>query len=90
MNKQTALVTGAGRGIGRGIAVALAEKGWNVVVNYRGNAAAATETVRLVEEAGGRITKTDMQTLRYNTKDDLLNPHFLVIGDPHFDWAQYL
>ena len=44
----------------------------------------------VVEEAGGRITKTDMQTLRYNTKDDLLNPHFLVIGDPHFDWAQYL
>jgi len=44
----------------------------------------------IVEEAGGRITKTDMQPLRYNTKDELLNPHFLVIGDPDFDWSQYL
>ncbi len=44
----------------------------------------------IVEEAGGRITKTDMQPLRYNTKDELLNPYFLVIGDPDFDWAQYL
>jgi len=44
----------------------------------------------VVEEAGGRITKTDMQPLRYNTRDELLNPHFLVIADPDFDWAQYL
>lgn len=44
----------------------------------------------VVEEAGGRITKTDMTPLRYNTKDELLNPHFLVIGDPGYDWAQYL
>ncbi len=44
----------------------------------------------VVEEAGGRITKTDMTPLRYNTKDDLLNPHFLVIGDPDYDWGQYL
>jgi len=44
----------------------------------------------IVEEAGGRITTLDMQQLRYNTKDSLLNPEFLVIGDVDFDWAQYL
>lgn len=47
-----ALVTGASRGIGRGIAVALGAAGWSVGVNYCGNAAAATETVSLVEQAG--------------------------------------
>ena len=44
----------------------------------------------IVEEAGGIITQTNRQPLRYNTKESLLNPHFLVIGDPDFDWTQYL
>ena len=44
----------------------------------------------VVEEAGGRITDTAMQVLRYNTKDSLLNPHFFVSGDPNRDWSVYL
>jgi len=44
----------------------------------------------VVEEAGGLLTTTDMKPMRYNTKDSLLNPHFLVIGDPGFDWSRYL
>lgn len=42
---RVALITGASRGIGRGIALALAGKGWSLVVNYRGNRSAADETI---------------------------------------------
>jgi NAD(P)-dependent dehydrogenase (short-subunit alcohol dehydrogenase family) len=51
---KVALITGAARGIGRGIAMALAHQGWSIVVNYRSNAEAAREALRLVEQAGGR------------------------------------
>lgn len=44
----------------------------------------------IVEEAGGRLTDTAMQPLRYNTKESLLNPHFFASGDPTVDWSQYL
>jgi len=44
----------------------------------------------VVEEAGGRLTDTNMAVLRYNTKDSLLNPHFFVSGDPDRDWSIYL
>lgn len=44
----------------------------------------------VVEEAGGRLTDTKMQTLRYNTKDSLLNPYFFVFGDADRDWSEYL
>ncbi|MGV3134963.1 3-oxoacyl-[acyl-carrier-protein] reductase [Brevibacillus agri] len=49
---KTALVTGASRGIGRAIALKLAEAGANVVVNYAGSEAAAAETVAKVKELG--------------------------------------
>ncbi|MCU7834292.1 MAG: 3'(2'),5'-bisphosphate nucleotidase CysQ [gamma proteobacterium symbiont of Taylorina sp.] len=44
----------------------------------------------IVEEAGGQITDTQMQALRYNTKDSLLNPDFFVFGDKSIAWNQFL
>ena len=44
----------------------------------------------IVEEAGGRVTDTGFSRLRYNAKDSLLNPDFLVFADPGFDWEKRL
>jgi NAD(P)-dependent dehydrogenase (short-subunit alcohol dehydrogenase family) len=57
-----ALITGSSRGIGRGIALKLADKGVKVAINYRQNKAAANDTVMRVRERGsdGLIIQADV------------------------------
>jgi 3-oxoacyl-[acyl-carrier protein] reductase len=59
---RVALVTGGGRGIGRAIAVRLAEGGAKVAIAYRANDVAAEETAELVRDvgAGGELFKGDV------------------------------
>jgi 3'(2'), 5'-bisphosphate nucleotidase len=44
----------------------------------------------VVECAGGRVVNLDGQPLRYNTGPGVLNPYFVVYGDPGRDWAGLL
>ncbi len=58
-----ALITGASRGIGRGIALALAEVGYDLVINYAGNQAAAEQTATDALRAGkdrGRAIRAEI------------------------------
>jgi NAD(P)-dependent dehydrogenase (short-subunit alcohol dehydrogenase family) len=62
MMRKVALVTGASRGIGRGIALSLAQGGWSVVINYRRNQKAAQEVLRIVKDMGsdGMLVQADI------------------------------
>lgn len=61
-DRKKALVTGASHGIGQAIAVALAKAGYDVAINYHRNDAGASQTARLVEDAGGKslLLKADV------------------------------
>ena len=44
----------------------------------------------VVEEAGGHVSDLNRNSLRYNTRESLINPHFLVFGSQRRDWVAYL
>ena len=52
-NGRCALVTGASKGVGRGIALGLARAGWSVTINYNSDEQGAHETAAAVRDGGG-------------------------------------
>ena len=64
--KKRALITGASRGIGRALAVALGDKEIEVIIHYAGNREKAEETKREIEKKGGTasLLRADLTDLR--------------------------
>lgn len=62
LSNKVAIITGASRGIGRAIALAMAKEGADVVVNYASNDAAAAEVADLIRATGQRalLCKADV------------------------------
>jgi enoyl-[acyl-carrier protein] reductase III len=80
MTQKVALVTGSSRGIGKGIALRLAEQGYDIVVNYARSKSAAEETAREIEALGRKaiVVKANVG------KPEKIKEMFKEI-DQHFD-----
>ena len=92
---RVALVTGAGRRVGRALAVALGAEGMTVAVHYHASDAGARETARMIERAGGTaslvtadLTEDTAATLiddvvrQHNGLDVLVNSSAVMVRTP--------
>lgn len=61
-NSKIALITGGSRGLGRNMAIAIAQKGLDVVITYNSNATAAQEVVSAIEATGQKAKAFQLDT----------------------------
>lgn len=73
LNDKVALVTGASRGIGRQIALTLAENGATVIVNYCGSKDRAEEVVELIKANGGNAKAIQCNVADYYETETMIN-----------------
>jgi 3-oxoacyl-[acyl-carrier protein] reductase len=78
-NRRVALITGAATGIGRATAVALAEAGFDVVINYSRSESAARETAKVAEDKGAKTV-----LFRADVSDDSLVRKMLTAVEQEF------
>ncbi len=83
--KRYALITGASRGIGRAIAIELAKDGCSILLNYKSNHAAAEETKRLIEEAGGEAELMPFDVSQPDAINTALDAWFAAHPDDYID-----
>lgn len=77
---RTALVTGASRGIGKAIAIALAEAGANIAVNYHERRSEAEETVKAIEALGRKATALQADVSGAKAVADLVRQTEAALG----------
>ena len=81
LENKVALVTGGSRGIGRAIAIELAERGASVVVNYNKSPEAAEEVVKKIQEAGGKAAAFQADVSDFKQAESLVKFAIETFGD---------
>jgi 3-oxoacyl-[acyl-carrier protein] reductase len=77
---RVAVITGGSRGIGRAIALKLAQRGAKVVINYRRSAQAATELARQIESSGGEASTVQADVSVYDQAQALIKMGLEAFG----------
>lgn len=80
MERKKAIVTGAGTGIGQGIAIALGKAGYDVVVHYHSSARGAEETCRQLRELGAEAWPVQADLSRGEGVDTLFRQALDKLG----------
>jgi 3-oxoacyl-[acyl-carrier protein] reductase len=72
-NGKVAVVTGAGKGIGRAIALRLSKEGYQVVINYRSSLAQVEELLEIISQSGGEAAAVQADVSREEEAKQLIN-----------------
>jgi len=80
LKDKNAVVTGAGRGIGRAVALAFAEAGANVVINYHSNDAKANEVVSAIRKMGREALAVQADVSRLDAGNELVDAAVKTFG----------
>lgn len=78
--EKTAVITGSSRGIGKACALKLAEKGFNIVVNYNSNEEAANKTVEEITAVGRKAIAVKADTSDLKQVQDMFRTAFKEMG----------
>lgn len=80
MQGKTAVITGASRGIGKAIAIKLAELGANIVINYRSSSSSIEELIKEIEALGSKVIAVQGDVSIFSDAENIMKKALEAFG----------